>query len=129
MYFTTTVDVIQQALDLVILGALLYNFRARDWPNYYLIVSYELGNLAQVAQGAEQEVNISEAQALFGKSQSDEEIQTEDLSEKNVIFINPSYEEEYAEIGLQKMAQEGRFFQYFRIGTQDVPKDVSDSAD
>ena len=65
LYFTTTLDLVQQILDVVILVTLLYNFRARDWPNYFMITSFELGSLSQFALENNKTVEITEAHVNF----------------------------------------------------------------
>ena len=129
LYFTTTLDLIQQIVDILIFGWLLYNFRARNWPNYFLIASFDLSNLAHFLIGDDKTVNITEANInesfLLKSSQREDDI---DSLGSNVLFLNPSFEENYKELGYTKLCEDGTLFEHITMGTRLLPKNSSESS-
>lgn len=108
LYFTTTLDLIQQVVDIVMFGYLLFVFRARNWPDYFLIASFELGNINQFIDGTVKEVEVYNAYidqsvlaSIYKQEYEDiinetlEKDSQDNLREMNIILLNPSYEEEY----------------------------------
>mmetsp|Transcript_19415 Transcript_19415/g.21717 ORF Transcript_19415/g.21717 Transcript_19415/m.21717 type:complete len:120 (-) Transcript_19415:30-389(-) len=115
------------------LFALLYIFRAREWPNYFTIASFELGNLTHQLLGNDKPINITEAfinnEKLLKSSQTD--LESSPLSSlgnfSNVLLVNPSFEETYEEQGYQKMREDGSLFSHISIATRLLPKDSNEN--
>jgi len=45
LYFTTTLDMMQEIFDFIIFTSLLINYRARNWPQYFLATTFDLSNI------------------------------------------------------------------------------------
>jgi hypothetical protein len=128
-YFTTTLDLIQQVIDVVLLGFLLFVFRARNWPDYFLIASFELGNLNQFIDGTVKEVEIYNAyidQSVLASIYKPEyeEIINETLEkdsqdnfrDMNILLLNPSYEEDYNHT--RKEDRDATFYAHLTMATK-----------
>ena len=102
----------------------------RNWPDYFTIASLEIANLNQllVVNRKTAEMYLAEIsphlldsiqsckeehqEIIMQSSKYDSESNLKDL---NVLLINPSYEEEYKEVGYSKMNNEGHFFSHLAI--------------
>lgn len=142
LYFTTTIDMIQQIVDLVVYGWLLFNFRARNWPEFFMIASFELGNLSQFLVGNAKSARIHEAlispdilNSSFRTCKSEYEDMIlnsmsndsdSNLNGLNVVLINPSFEENYKLQGYNKVQQDGSLYQHITIGKKIKSKKTND---
>lgn len=113
LYFTTFIDLMQQIVDLVIFSMLLICFRARTWPENFLIASFELGNLNLFIRGEAKNVKLEEViinpefldhnfrsckteyeDLILNSVSEDSESGLQGL---NVVLLNPSFEDSYDE--------------------------------
>ena len=132
-----TIDCIQDYYDLITFGFLLFNFRARSWPDYFTIASLEIANLNQLLlidkKTAEMYLAEISPQLLDSIRSWKEEHQNlilqslrsdseSNLRDTNVLLINPSYEEEYKEVGYSKMNRDGHFYSHLAIWKSVKPK-------
>jgi len=134
LYFTTSLDMVQQIIDVIVYFWLLYNFRSRDWPLYFMIASFELGNLNQFVAGIAKNADYSEAWIPYDlmnasfrswRSEYEEMILNSEsgdsesgLANLNVLLINPSFEEEYNKKGYEKMQKDSSVFEHLVMGTK-----------
>jgi len=134
LYFTTSLDMVQQIIDVIVYFWLLYNFRSRDWPLYFMIASFELGNLNQFVAGIAKNADYSEAWIPYDlmnasfrswRSEYEEMILNSEsgdsesgLANLNVLLINPSFEEEYNKKGYEKMQKDASVFEHLVMGTK-----------
>lgn len=111
LYFTTTLDLTQQIFDFAIYTLLLMNYRVREWPQYFLIASFEIVNLNQFIDDGNSRVIPDIYKAKITRSFLEDDTQSvkkefesmilnsvsedseSNMVELNVILLNPSMEE------------------------------------